>query len=110
GAGRAWPALRGCGAPRPPGGATGRRRPVVSRVLELRHVQELRGARGDVPDARGADVRDVRWETRLLALVAAVLVVFGLTAVYGAWSLLTTACGDVGSRCATKAAPGAAGG
>src|SRR5207245_7387794 len=81
GAARAWDALRGCGAPRPPGGATGRRRPVVSRVLELRHVQELRGARGDVPDARGADVRDVRWETRLLALVAAVLVVFGLTAV-----------------------------
>ena len=30
-------------------------------------------------------VKDTRWETRLLALVAAVLVVFGLTAVYGDW-------------------------
>jgi len=40
-------------------------------------------------------VRDLRWETRLLALVAAILVVFGLTAVYGASSLLTISGGQV---------------
>src|SRR3989475_7698080 len=55
-------------------------------------------------------VRDTRWETRLLALVAAVLVVFGLTAVYGASSLLTISGGQVGSRFALKQALGAAGG
>ena len=32
---------------------------------------------------------DRRWETRLIAVVAAVLVVFGLAAVYGASSLVT---------------------
>src|SRR5207245_11228234 len=53
-------------------------------------------------------VRDTRWETRLLALVAAVLVVFGLTAVYGASSLLTIAGGQVGSSFALKQALGAA--
>src|SRR3989454_8192313 len=55
-------------------------------------------------------VRDTRWETRLLALVAAVLVVFGLTAVYGASSLLTISGGQGGSRFALKQALGAAGG
>src|SRR6266550_952756 len=53
-------------------------------------------------------VRDTRWETRLLALVAAVLVVFGLTAVYGASSLLTISGGQVGSSFALKQALGAA--
>ncbi len=41
---------------------------------------------------------DARWQTRLLAVVAAILVVFGLAAVYGASSLLTVAAGQVGSR------------
>src|SRR2546429_3719442 len=49
-------------------------------------------------------VRDTRWETRLLALVAAVLVVFGLTAGYGASSLLTISGGQVGSSFALKQA------
>src|SRR5256886_14862128 len=53
-------------------------------------------------------VKDTRWETRLLALVAAVLVVFGLTAVYGASSLLTISGGQVGSSFALKQALGAA--
>jgi cell division protein FtsW len=44
----------------------------------------------------------------LLALVAAILVVFGLTAVYGASSLLTIAGGQVGSSFALKQALGAA--
>src|SRR3989442_11423976 len=52
-------------------------------------------------------VRDTRWETRLLALVAAVLVVFGLTAVYGASSLLTISGGQVGSAFALRQALGA---
>src|SRR5256885_7763750 len=55
-------------------------------------------------------VRDTRWETRLLALVAAVLVVFGLTAVYGASSLLTISGGQVGSSFSLKQGLGAAGG
>src|SRR5437868_2794572 len=53
-------------------------------------------------------VRDLRWETRLLALVAAILVVFGLTAVYGGSSLLTISGGQVGSSFALKQALGAA--
>src|SRR2546423_8306610 len=53
-------------------------------------------------------VRDTRWETRLLALVAAILVVFGLTAVYGASSLLTISGGQGGSSFALKQALGAA--
>ena len=53
-------------------------------------------------------MRDLRWETRLLALVAAILVVFGLTAVYGASSLLTISGGQVGSSFALKQALGAA--
>src|SRR5947208_17066037 len=52
---------------------------------------------------------DRRWETRLLALLAAVRVVFGLTAVYGASSLLTTAGGQVGSAVALRQALGALG-
>ena len=54
-------------------------------------------------------MRDARWETRLLALVTAILVVFGLAAVYGASSLLTIAGGQVGSGFALKQALGAAG-
>ena len=53
-------------------------------------------------------MRDRRWETRLLALVAAILVVFGLTAVYGASSLLMISGGQVGSSFALKQALGAA--
>src|SRR6059058_330877 len=56
----------------------------------------------------GLIVKDTRWETRLLALLAAILVVFGLTAVYGASSLLTIAGGQVGSSFALKQALGAA--
>src|SRR5437667_3203846 len=55
----------------------------------------------------GSPMTDRRWETRLLALLAAVLVVFGLTAVYGASSLLTTAGGQVGSAFALRQALGA---
>ena len=50
---------------------------------------------------------DRRWETRLLAVLAAVLVVFGLTAVYGASSLLTISGGQVGSAFALREALGA---
>src|SRR3989442_11919964 len=56
---------------------------------------------------RAPYMTDRRWETRLLALLAAVLVVFGLTAVYGASSLLTTAGGQVGSEFALRQALGA---
>jgi len=52
-------------------------------------------------------VSDRRWETRLLAVLAAVLVVFGLTAVYGASSLLTISGGQVGSAFALRQALGA---
>jgi len=52
-------------------------------------------------------VTERRWETRLLAVLAAVLVVFGLTAVYGASSLLTISGGQVGSAFALRQALGA---
>ncbi|MGH7672221.1 MAG: FtsW/RodA/SpoVE family cell cycle protein [Gemmatimonadales bacterium] len=48
------------------------------------------------------------WETRLLAVVTAVLVVFGLAAVYGASSLVTTSGGQVGATFALRQAVGAA--
>ena len=51
-----------------------------------------------------------RWETRLLALVAAILVVFGLAAVYGASSLVATdaeGAGDVGAGFALRQLAGA---
>lgn len=51
---------------------------------------------------------DARWQTRLLGVLAAILVVFGLTAVYGASSLLTVSGGQVGSSFALKQALGAA--
>lgn len=50
----------------------------------------------------------MRWEGRLLAVVTAVLVVFGLAAVYGASSLVTTAGGQVGASFALRQAVGAA--
>jgi len=53
-------------------------------------------------------VTDRRWETRLLTVLAAVLVVIGLAAVYGASSLVTTAGGQVGSTFALRQALGAA--
>jgi len=52
-------------------------------------------------------VSERRWETRLLAVVTAVLVVFGLAAVYGASSLVTTAGGTVGSGFALRQVLGA---
>ena len=48
-----------------------------------------------------------RWETRLLAVVTAVLVVVGLAAVYGASSLVTTSGGQVGASFALRQALGA---
>ena len=48
-----------------------------------------------------------RWETRLVALIAATLVVFGLVAVYGASSLLTTSSGEVGTGYALRQLLGA---
>ena len=47
------------------------------------------------------------WEGRLLFVVTAVLVVFGLAAVYGASSLVTTAGGQVGASFALRQAVGA---
>ena len=47
------------------------------------------------------------WEGRLLFVVTAVLVVFGIAAVYGASSLVTTAGGQVGARFALRQALGA---
>ncbi|HXF94825.1 MAG TPA: putative peptidoglycan glycosyltransferase FtsW [Gemmatimonadales bacterium] len=49
-----------------------------------------------------------RWETRLLALVAAVLVVFGVAAVYGASSVATVSGTEVGVSLALRQAMGAA--
>ncbi|OLC02708.1 MAG: stage V sporulation protein E [Gemmatimonadetes bacterium] len=50
---------------------------------------------------------DRRWETRLLVVLAAVLVVFGLAAVYGASSLVTIAGGQVGAGFALRQSIGA---
>ena len=52
-------------------------------------------------------MRDRAWEVRLLTVVTAVLVVFGLAAVYGASSLLATAGGQVGAGYALGQALGA---
>ena len=51
---------------------------------------------------------DTRWETRLLVVLAAILVVFGLAAVYGASSLVMISGGQVGSGFALRQALGAA--
>src|SRR3989449_11202598 len=58
GAARAWHHVRGCYGARPPRRAAGGRGAALSRVLELRHVQELRGEGGPVQKTRGADVSD----------------------------------------------------
>ena len=50
---------------------------------------------------------DRRWETRLLAVIAAVLIVLGLAEVYGASSLVTTSGGTVGARLAVRQAAAA---
>src|SRR3989440_223908 len=50
---------------------------------------------------------DRQWETRLLAVLAAVLVVFGLVAVYGASSLVATGGGEVGADFALRQLLGA---
>jgi cell division protein FtsW len=50
---------------------------------------------------------DRQWETRLLAVLAAVLVVFGLVAVYGASSLVATGGGEVGADFALRQLVGA---
>ena len=50
---------------------------------------------------------DRAWESRLITVVAAVLVVFGLAAVYGASSLVAVAGGQVGARYALGQAIGA---
>jgi len=52
-------------------------------------------------------VTDRRWETRLLAVIAAVLIVLGLAEVYGASSLVTTSGGTVGARLAVRQAAAA---
>jgi cell division protein FtsW len=52
-------------------------------------------------------VTERRWETRLLGVLAAVLVVFGLAAVYGASSLVTTSGGQVGAAFALRQGVGA---
>src|SRR5207302_11369523 len=99
GAGHHLPGRGGAGTPRR---AAGRRGPLVPRLLELRHVQELRGARRAVPQARRGDVIERRWEARLPVVLAAVLVVFGIAAVYGASSLVTTSGGQVGAGFAVR--------
>jgi cell division protein FtsW len=48
-----------------------------------------------------------RWETRLLIVIAAVLVVFGLAAVYGASSLVMVSGSEVGVGFALRQAIGA---
>ncbi len=53
---------------------------------------------------------DRRWETRLLVLLTAALVVVGLVAVYGASSLVTTPGGEVGAAFALRQLVGAVAG
>jgi len=52
-------------------------------------------------------VTDRAWESRLLAVVTAVLVVFGIAAVYGASSLVKVAGGQVGASFALRQGVGA---
>ena len=74
----------------------GRRGAAVSRLLELRHVHQLRGAGPALPRDRGVVVTsrrrvqhpgDLRWETRLLVVVTAVLTVFGIASLHAAATL-----------------------
>ncbi|MGH7536098.1 MAG: hypothetical protein ACREMG_11035, partial [Gemmatimonadales bacterium] len=50
---------------------------------------------------------ELRWETRALGAVTAILVVFGIGAVYGAASLLTVKGQNVGLEFAGRQAAGA---
>ena len=52
-------------------------------------------------------MKEVQWETRLLGILAAVLIVVGLVSVYGASSLVTTQGGVVGAGYFLKQAIGA---
>ena len=104
------------GGPAP--GEAGRRRAALAGLLELRHVQELRGARRPLPrGGRGAvsapvarHPGELRWETRLLTVVTATLVVFGIANAYGALSLQTVkqrwgrVRAEAADRCADRAA------
>lgn len=53
-------------------------------------------------------MRDTQWETRLLAILAAALIVVGMVSVYGASSLVSTGGGVVGAGFFLKQAIGAA--
>jgi hypothetical protein len=82
---------------------TGRRRAAVARLLELRHVQELRGARHSVQaprcDGGGRESHDGplhrraiagEWvcEARALVLLSAALLAFGLAVLYSASAIV----------------------
>src|SRR5205085_11582593 len=72
-------------------GEARRRRAAVARLLELRHVQERRGAGRRLLQLGARPVKRewlLGWEARLLVLITAVLVVFGLASVYAASSVL----------------------
>src|SRR6185312_9410112 len=101
---------------RAPPGPAGRRRAAVSRLFELRHVQELRGARQHLPGRRRGHVTaprpvrhpgELRWETRLLGVVTLVLLAFGVAATYGAASLVTVRGQSVGLGFAVRQLSGA---
>src|SRR3972149_3803076 len=90
----------------------GRGRAAVSGVRQLRSIRQLRRARRTVSAAGGGDVSGAMtpehavWETRLLAVVTATLVVFGIAAVYGASSLLAVQRGEPGAAFALRQATG----
>src|SRR5439155_6303778 len=77
-------------------GATGRRRPALARLRELRPVRELRAPRRGVHATRAEPRRVKRGqlESNLLVLVTLALVAFGLVMVYSA----TSASAAVGGR------------
>src|SRR6185369_16981570 len=87
--------LRGGDGPGPRPGAAGRRGAAVAGLLELRHVHQLRAPGPPVPRGGGVmvtaaaarDPGDLRWETRLLVVVTAVLTVFGIASLYAAATL-----------------------
>src|SRR3972149_4178814 len=76
---------------------------ALARLRELRSVRQLRGTRGGVPAPRGGAVTAPArpapggWETRLLAIVMATLIVFGIAAVDGASSLVAVQQGGPGA-------------
>src|SRR5918998_667746 len=85
-------------------------------MLQLRHVHQLRGTRRALP--RGGPVAmiprpvrhpgEMRWETRLLGMVTAALLVFGIAATYGAASLVTLQGENAGLGFALRQLTGAA--